>query len=284
MRILIAGQNEARCNYLVLWLDHYLGKEGSHEVFSEGFSSNWDPCNGRREWLERLRTSNADVLVQADELYGAHACRLDPVGAAAVNVGGTAVLAQAAAEAVVPFVYLSDSSVVLGADLYGLTKLAGEQAASLFARKTGVQIIRLHGVYGPGAPHGADAPAPNRYVERALNREEILAHDTVYRGWTYVADAARAVRLIIEDGSPGLWNVGCFDNELSMHELAEAACAAAYSDDGPLHSGRASNVVSPAWDPGVPPRFTVDTAALRSLGWEPEVDLEEGLREIVAAW
>lgn len=273
MKIWITGTSKApRTNYVADWLAEHLEAAG-HEVYASG----WDPViRERGSWVEVLRSSGADLFIHADELRGGYACRKQPVAAAGVNVGGTALVAQACAEAVVPFVYLSTAEVTVGADLFALTKLAGEQAAQLYAGASGCQLIRLSGVYGPGAARGLDAPMPNRFIEQALAGDELISHTEIRRGWTYVSDAVRAIRLIVEDGRPGIWNVGRHDNELTMFELAQACAASA----GESYAG---DVGEAGWPPGAPATRALDTTALLSLGWEPQVELDEGLRE-TAAW
>lgn len=266
------GKGTKRPNFIVAWLREHLEATGEHDVFA----SSWDATERERDdFVQVMRSSKANVIIHGDELRGEYACRKQPLTAAEVNVGTTAMLAQAAAEAVVPFVYLSTSEATIGQDLFGLTKLAGEQAAWLYAQKTGVQIIRLYGVYGPGV-RGIDAPMPNRFVEQALVPEGILAHDSIHRGWTYVSDAVRAIRLIVEDGRPGIWSVGRWDNDLTMFDLAQRACTVAGRDPSVL-------VGKAGWPPAAHMSKSPDTTAVRSLGWEPEVSLEDGLRD-TAAW
>lgn len=272
MNVWITGELASlRRNYIAGWLHEHLEAAG-HKVFM----STWDPADDERcpDWVTVLGSSRADLVVQADELRGAHACRRSPLAAAAINVGGTAVLAKACAEAAVPFAYLSTAEVTVGADLFALTKLAGEQAAQLLASKTGCQIIRLSGVYGPGIRGVLDDPTPNRFLRYALDDDDLTAHDEIRRSWTFVADAVRAIRLIVEDGRPGIWSVGRKDEEVTMFELASAAVRTVGSGREPAAAG---------WPPAAPTTRPLDTTALMSLGWEPKVSLEDGLRE-TAAW
>lgn len=264
MKILVTG---ASGNPVATWLAEHLKAKG-HELRT--YLANWS---------EPAELVTYDLIIHGDELRGRYSCRAEPIKAAKVNVGLTASLARAAAAECVPFVYLSSGEAAIGADLYGLTKLAGEQAAALYARQTGCQIIRLNGVYGPGLGGGLDEPQPNRFLGLGLQAKDdglpYAAHEQVRRGWTYVSDAVRAIRLIVEDGRPGSWNVGRWDNELSMFDLARAAFSAAGADP---------DLVLPAtFPPDAPDRRTPDTAALGSLGWAPSVELEYGL-EVTAAW
>lgn len=274
MKIWITGTSKAaRSNYVADWLCEHLEAAGHTP-----FVTSWDPVEiARARWVEVLRSSNADVLVQADELRGGYACRNEPARAAAVNVGGTAVMAQAAREAGVPFAYLGSAEATVGTDLYGILKLAAEQAARLHSPQC--QLIRLSNLYGPGAAAGLDAPMPNRFLEWAYNDEPVSAHTDLWRSWCHVGDAVRAIRMVLEDGRPGIWNVGCDDNAaLSMFELARhAARIARRADENEIE------VTEAGWKPGAPRTRSLDTTALLSLGWEPQVNLEEGMRD-TAAW
>lgn len=274
MNIWIVGATQGgpeQRHFLADWFVEHLEAHPAHTLFA----SSWHVGDRERgEWVEVLRSSDADVLVNFAQLGGGYRCQRLPLTAAELNVGGAALLAQAAAEAGVPFVQVSSSEATVGDSLYGITKLAGEQAARLHA--PACQVVRLYGVYGPGGGGDLDGPLPNLLLVAQLTdgpRERL--HEQVRRGWCYAADAARALRLIVEDGRPGLWNVGRFDNELSMLELGRLAATAAGADPA---------LLTPApWPPNAPVTKSPDVSALLALGWQPEVELPEGLAK-TAEW
>lgn len=256
--------------YLTSWMREHFEAAG-HDVYL----SSWDPTERhQRDWVEVLRSSFADLVINAYDLPSEIGCRRNPVLAGAA-AGSAAVIAQACRETSTPLVYLSSSEAAVGGGLYGQAKLFAEQAGRLYAAPSGYQIVRLYGVYGPGhyAPH--EIPEPAKIVLRAQRDHVLYAHRDVYRGWCYVTDAVRALRLIVEDGRAGVWNIGRWDNEVTMFELAEMACTVVGVDPG--------RVVGAPLPAAVPQRKTPDTAALLSLGWEPRVALEKGL-QATAAW
>jgi GDP-L-fucose synthase len=76
--------------------------------------------------------------------------------------------------------------------------------------------------------------------------------------------------MVIERGSPGAYNIGRSDNEVTMKEVAELACAIAGADENLIR------MVSAPGNQTLVKRLS--TEKIRSMGWRPEVDLEEGMR------
>jgi UDP-glucose 4-epimerase len=111
-----------------------------------------------------------DVVVHLAAIHYIPECDADPVNAVATNVAGT-VNTLAACPSGTRFVFASsgavyqpdeaphreDESVLGPADIYGITKLQGEDYVRMFARDRGLPsvIVRLFNVIGPGEtnPH-----------------------------------------------------------------------------------------------------------------------------------
>jgi GDP-L-fucose synthase len=112
-------------------------------------------------------------------------------------------------------------------------------------------------------------------VASGRSEVEVWGSGTATREFLHVDDAARGIVLALEryDGPEPL-NLGG-GREISIRELAELIAAATG------FVGRFS------WDRSKPdgqPRRAVSGSRARSLvGWEPSIDLEDGLRQ-TAAW
>lgn len=205
------------------------------------------------------------------------------------NALATVLVANEAGDRGIPVVYASTSEVYgdlgetiateagpcrLPHNLYGLSKRWGEEALRLYAPDR-LLLLRLSMPYGPGHPPGRGRAALTNILHQALHDLPIPIHDGSERSWCWVGDTVRAVRLLIEGGHQGVWNIGRDDNAVPMVEVARRACALVGADPALIR-------LVPA-----PSRQTVvkrlGMAKLRSYtGWQPEVDLDEGMRRVLA--
>ena len=99
---------------------------------------------------------------------------------------------------------------------------------------------------------------------------EIYGDGEQSREFTYVDDAVRAVMLAAEKGAPGsVYNIGG-GNEITLNEAIQMLMQIS-GREVPLHYGEKQ--------PGDARRTAADASLThRELGYEPEVDLEQGLR------
>jgi dTDP-glucose 4,6-dehydratase len=93
------------------------------------------------------------------------------------------------------------------------------------------------------------------------------------RDWLHVDDHCRGVDLLIEKGEPGeVYNIGG-GNEVKNVDLTHRILELV---------GKPTSLIQPVADrPGHDRRYALSTAKLRSLGWTPKADFEEGLAETV---
>lgn len=128
-------------------------------------------------------------------------------------------------------------------------------------------ILRFHYPYGPCQRRGA-IPA---MLRQALAGEAVVA----YRGWArsfcFARDTAEAVAILVEHGERGEWDVGRDDDLRPLDEVARLACATAGADASLVELADPPDGYAPLVE-------SLDTERLRSLGWRPEVALEEGIR------
>lgn len=175
------------------------------------------------------------------------------------------------------------SSCKMPHNLYGLTKRWGEEVAMLYC-PAGLIRLRLSMPYGPGLPAGRGRAALINFLYNALHREPLTVHKGSERSWCWVGDTVRGIALILEMehdrfskgahpygmvNAMGVWNVGRDDNPYSMRAVAEMACAL---------TGAPMDLIQEVDPPGmqtVVKRLSTDK--LRSLGWQPAVELGEGM-------
>jgi nucleoside-diphosphate-sugar epimerase len=177
--------------------------------------------------LGALRAHDADAVVHTAGLLGTKANR-NPFLAFQANAVASAAVAEAARLAGIGrLVHMSSLAVydwpaAAGAasvpedfptaarNPYAASKLAGEAAVRCCAGADAA-VLRLAGVYGPGRfAGGATMGAALQRVVRAALAAMPVAVPAALAGHEYLhaADAATAVRLVLERGLRGVYNVG----------------------------------------------------------------------------
>lgn len=163
----------------------------------------------------------------------------------------------------------------------GEEKLYAERLCAHYREDRGLEtrVVRLLGVYGPGAPYeGANGTPPG-----TLSRKVALAADgdtiTLWgdgrhtRSHLYVDDCVEGMLRVMRSSRPGPLNLAS-DRVATVNELAELVIEAA---------GKDVTVEHDLGKPGGSPGRRLDPArARRTLGWEPRVDLAEGIAETYA--
>lgn len=104
------------------------------------------------------------------------------------------------------------------------------------------------------------------------------------RDWLHVEDHARALRLVLERGTPGeTYNIGG-NAERRNIDVVSAICAALDAQlprgDGNRHADAIEFVAD---RPGHDRRYAIDASKIaRELGWAPDRSFEEGIADTVA--
>jgi nucleoside-diphosphate-sugar epimerase len=220
-----------------------------------------------------------DLVVHSAARIGVARCEVEPLLALRSNVLATAFVARAAAAHGARLAYVSTADVY-GArsdlvdeeaepapeSLYALTKWWGEQSARLYAPE-GLLVLRLANPYGPGVEPGRGKGALPTMLGQAERREPIPAFRGEARAWCWIGDMVRGIRVTLD--VEGVFNVGSHAEPVPLVETARLACDLA---------GAPRELVQELEQPPgrVAPRVSVER--LRVLGWQPEVELEEGLR------
>jgi UDP-glucose 4-epimerase len=205
---------------------------------------------------------------------------------AAINVLGTVNLLEAARPHGTKIVFSSTGGAIYGEcdgpapedaprrpiAPYGTSKLAAEEYLATYNRLygTGHVSLRYGNVYGPRQdPHGeAGVVAIFFNALRAGETPKVFGDGRQTRDYVYVGDVARATLAAAE--RDGVYNVGT-GRETSVVELLELCQRIAGTSFEPEFA--------PA-RPGEIQRAVVDPSrAVDELGWRPEHNLEDGLRE-----
>jgi dTDP-glucose 4,6-dehydratase len=160
--------------------------------------------------------------------------------------------------------------------VYDEAKRYAEAMTMAYHRQQGVDtcIVRIFNTYGPRMRPN-DGRAVPTFLRQALEGKPltVFGDGSQTRSFCYVDDLIRGLHLLMLSGEHLPVNIGN-PRELNLLELAESVLRV---------TGSASQVVFealPVDDPQV--RQPDITRARQVLGWEPEVELEEGLARILS--
>ena len=162
--------------------------------------------------------------------------------------------------------------------VYDEAKRYAEALTMAYHRQQGVDtaIARIFNTYGPRM-RANDGRASVTFLRQALEGKPltVFGDGSQTRSLCYVDDLIRGLVLLAESGEHEPVNIGNPDHEVTMLELAETVIRV---------TGSSSEIVFealPTDDPQV--RKPDITRAREVLGWEPEIDLEDGLRRWLKA-
>jgi dTDP-glucose 4,6-dehydratase len=161
--------------------------------------------------------------------------------------------------------------------VYDEAKRYSEALTMAYHRQQGVDtaIVRIFNTYGPRM-RPLDGRAIPTFIRQALANDPltVFGDGSQTRSFCYVDDLVRGLYLLAHSGEHLPVNIGN-PGEFTLLELAQAVIRL---------TGSSSEIVFealPVDDPQV--RQPDITRARQLLGWEPEVELEEGLRRTLEA-
>ena len=161
--------------------------------------------------------------------------------------------------------------------VYDEAKRYAEALTMAYHGQQGVDtcIVRIFNTYGPRMRPN-DGRAVPTFMRQALEGQPItvFGEGTQTRSFCYVDDLIRGLVLLAESGEHLPVNIGN-PREFTLNELAETVLRVTGSSSEVVHEAL------PIDDPQV--RQPDITRAKQVLGWEPEIELEEGLRRMLAA-
>jgi UDP-glucose 4-epimerase len=161
---------------------------------------------------------------------------------------------------------------------YGASKLSGELSCRVMHLVQGLETVigRLFCVYGPGEDPYRAMVEVSRFLRWHLNDQPIPVignAERKTRDFVHVDDAVQGLLLLAEYGGVGeAYNIGS-GSEISMEKLAHTI-----SDiTGRPHLLQQDQSITDDTY-----RLVADISKLRSLGYQPKVNLDEGVRRLLA--
>ena len=160
---------------------------------------------------------------------------------------------------------------------YAVSKLAGEHMAHAYHDELGLPTVTVHpfNVYGPGQIGGG---AIRAFIEAALAGRDLTIHGdgSQIRAWCFVTDMVSGVLACLErpEAVGQAFNVGNPRSAVTIYDLAQrikrlTGC------DGEI-------VFRPLHYADVELRIPNVEKARELLGWEPRVELDDGLQKTIA--
>jgi nucleoside-diphosphate-sugar epimerase len=239
-----------------------------------------------REIYERFR--GLDVLFHLAAKNCIADCQEDPLETSDVNVTGTVNVLEAARRANVGKVVYAESSALYEGSrtlptpesdvhpqsFYAVSKFAGMAFADAYRRFYGLRTtaLRYFGVYGPRQDYRRTIPpVMSAFIIKLLRGERPVIYGTgeKRRDFIYVDD--------VND-----FHLRCIDDERTEGEAYNLGTGVNYSvreiyDEIATQLGTS---IEPEFRPDLPGEAQAnlaDISAARALGWEPRIDLHEGL-------
>ncbi|HEX9988870.1 MAG TPA: dTDP-glucose 4,6-dehydratase [Chloroflexia bacterium] len=157
---------------------------------------------------------------------------------------------------------------------YSAAKASGDLMCKAYfvTHGTPVMVTRGSNTYGPYQYPEKLLPL---FITNALEDKTLPMYGDGknVRDWMHVLDHCRGIETVLHKGQPGeIYNVGG-GNERENIEVIYALLDLL---------GKPRSLIHYVQDrPGHDRRYSIDTAKLRGLGWEPQHSFEDGLRETV---
>jgi UDP-glucose 4-epimerase len=239
-----------------------------------------------------IKELNPDVIIHHAAQVSVRESVKDPANDASVNILGSLNLLEAAVmHGVKKFIFASTGGAIYGeqdyfpADEvhpvrpispYGIAKLSVEKYLFYYKEVYGLDYVSLRysNVYGPRQdPHG-EAGVVAIFTQKMLDHEQpvINGDGNQTRDFVFVKDIAEANLKALKSNASGEINIAT-GKETTINEL--------FSVTNNVTGGEAVEVHGPPMK-GEQFRSVLDwDLAQKTLGWEPRVTLDEGLRETV---
>lgn len=244
-------------------------------------------------FLRRVKSFKPDLVIHLAAQVGKKFCDDAPEQAVRDNITATSNVARPCGKYGIPLVYVSTSEVygdrgdevcfeddklfAKSSGMYANTKRMAEELARKYA-PSGLKILRPTMPYGPGVPPGPGRRALDNLIWQALTGQDMVVHRGAARSWCWITDVIGGIIKIVEDGAPGIYNVGRDDDERTMVDLAMIIRG---KIEERVHFKPEATIKIVEGPPNQTLVKRLSTAKLRALGWAPEFDLDAGLDHMI---
>ena len=168
---------------------------------------------------------------------------------------------------------------------YSATKAGSDHLVRAWFHTHGLPVVVTNCSNNYGPYHFPEKLIP-LVILKALAGEPLPVYGdgSNVRDWLYVEDHARALRLVVDAGTPGETYCIGGNSERTNLQVVEAICAE-LDGQSPRADGQPyrSQIIFVADRPGHDFRYAIDASKIRAeLGWEPQERFESGISDTVA--
>jgi len=171
--------------------------------------------------------------------------------------------------------FFTESDKLTPSNPYSASKAAAEMLCLAYHRtyKTPVIISRCSNNYGPNQYPEKLIPL---FIQKLLKGEKVPLYGTGsnIRDWLNVTDHCRAVDVILRQGKIGeIYNISANEEHSNLEVVKRMLAQLGLSEE---------RIEYVADRPGHDLRYAIDASKIKNeLGWEPQVDFEQGFKEMV---
>ncbi len=166
---------------------------------------------------------------------------------------------------------------------YAASKAAADHLAEAYARTYELLVTISHASNNYGSHQH-----PEKLIPKIIDGCESGADITVYgsgkqvRDWLHVRDHSRAIFMILSYGKSGeVYNVGGANERTNLEVIHHIITQYAKIEKKDAQIFR-ERIIHVADRPGHDFRYAMDITKMRQeIGWEPEIDFDEGLKEAI---
>lgn len=160
---------------------------------------------------------------------------------------------------------------------YPESKRAGEALCQAYKEQNGLDVVipRFTRSYGPSIL-STDTKAISQFIFRALNQEDIIlkSEGKQYYSYTYMADAIAGLLTILTKGQSGeAYNIADLSSDITLKDLAKLI-----ADQVGTRVLFESPDATEAKGYSKATKARLDGSKLRSLGWQPLYDIQQGIQ------
>ena len=242
------------------------------------------------EMMSIIGKIKPDSIVHLAAIHFIPYCNEHPYESSNININGTINILNAAKNSKVKQVFFASTAAVYPIyneavnelhttgplDIYGLSKLTGEHLCNEFHLETGIPTIicRFFNAFGPNETNPHLIPEIQNQIN-AGNRTINLGNLTPKRDFIHTSDMATAVKTLLEKINDGIhvFNLGR-GIEYSVTDIVDAF-------ERQLGEKITIEVDQSRVRKTERMHLLADVSKLKSLGWEPKIGIDEGIKTLI---
>lgn len=254
-----------------------------------------------------IEAERADFVIHAASQASNIEFERDPVGTISANLSGTqnaldfAKESDSEASLIVsslkvygtlytgkPYIEEDDNGYVdftSYKNCYAIGKRAAETLAASYSKQYGMNIRIVRPSYIFGASRLDDDRVWAQFIANIVRGQDILlkSNGATNRSFCYVTDTVTAMLHVLLDGENCVpYNISNEKSNTTIRGFAQAACEVFPERNMKLAFANPEDEIMPEPSPLDPTPEIMDNKRIRSIGWEPKIDLKEGIRRAVA--